>query len=79
MPEANLITEHFADKDNCYYGLGQARKCFTNSNTTQAEYEAMEKGLGLMYLYCPDELTSIVEATRQEATQRAMYFSWFGE
>jgi len=75
----DTIQEYFQDPKNCYTDLGMARKCFTNSATTQDEYEAMEKALGLMFLYCPEDLSSIVEATMHEATQRAMYFSWFGK
>jgi len=71
------IQEYYQVEKNCYSDLVQARKCFGNTATTEAEFEAMEKALGLMYLYCPTDLQQIVLATMDEAEFRKAYFSWY--
>ena len=59
------IKEYFAVEENCYKDLGQLRKLY-NKNTTVEEARNAQKSLHLMYLYCPEDLSSIVLATMDE-------------
>lgn len=68
------IQEYFQDEKNCYRDLGAARKAFGSTTTTEAQYDQMEKTLGLMFLYCPEDLQVIVLSTLQEAETRRFYF-----
>jgi len=68
------IHDYFQDAKNCYSDLGLARKTFGNTATTEAEYDQMEKTLGIMYFHCPEDLQDIVLATMEEATWRRSYF-----
>lgn len=68
------IQEYYGNEDNCYKDIGLARKVFGDTRTTRESYDAMEKGLGLMLLYCPDHLYNIVHITLQESTMRRFYF-----
>ena len=72
MPDA--LHEYFQDEKNCYRDLGAARKAFGSTVTTEAQYDQMEKTLGLMFLHCPEDLQDIVHATMIESTQRRFYF-----
>ena len=75
------LHEYFQDEKNCYRDLGAARKAFGNTATTEAQYDQMEKTLGLMFLHCPEDLQDIVHATMTESTQRRFYFEmrWANE
>ena len=70
------IHEYFQDKENCYTDLLLARKAFGSTQTTEDQYDQMEKTLGIMFLHCPEEIMGIVEATRWEATIRRPYFNF---
>ena len=70
------IHEYFQDKQNCYTDIRLARKAFGSTLTTEDEYDQIEKGLGLMYLHCPEEISGIVVATMHEAAQRRIYFNF---
>ncbi len=72
------IHEYYSDKENCFTDLRAARAAFGSTQTTEDQYDAMEKGLGIMFLHCPDEISHIVEATMQEATWRRSYFNFGG-
>jgi len=75
------IHVYFQSAENCYRDLGYARKLFGSTRTTEPEYDAMEKALGIMFLHCPEDLQDIVHATMFEATQRRFYFEirWSNE
>jgi hypothetical protein len=64
----------FKDKEYCFEQIKEARKLFGNKNTTEEQYEAMEKVLGFAYLYCPEEIKSLVFATLNEAERRKIHF-----
>jgi len=77
MNEQHMTDElhnYFQDEKNCYRDLGLARKAFGSTATTEAEYNQMEKTLGLMYLHCTEDLQETVLATLQEAEFRRQYF-----
>lgn len=67
------IQDYFANKDNCFQDLNKARKTFGSTLTTEEEYDQLEKCLGLMFLYCPEDIQGIVEATLSEASWRRTY------
>jgi len=78
---ADELHEYFQDEKNCYRDLGAARKAFGSTTTTEAEYDQMEKTLGLMFLHCPENLQDVVLATLEESTVRRFYFekNWANE
>jgi hypothetical protein len=75
------LHDHFQNKDNCYKTIQTARKAFGSTLTTEEEYDMMEKGLGLMFLHCPEDLQDIVHATLSESTARRFYHEmrWMNE
>jgi hypothetical protein len=66
----DALIEYYTDRDNCISEIQTARKTFTDKQTTEEQYDAMEKALGIMLLYCA------VEATLFEAEYRRLYFPW---
>lgn len=72
----DYMVDYYAKKENCYRDIGEARKLFGSTRTTEAEYNAMEKGLGLMFLYCPKEILVCVEATIAEAEMRKIFYNF---
>ena len=64
----------FSDKDYVCDQLLIAHKAFGSKDTTRDQYDAMEKCLGLMYLHCPEDMSSLVYATLQEAVRRRVHF-----
>lgn len=70
----DAIHEYFQDVKNCNRDLCLARKSFGNRNTTEDEYDQLEKTLGLMYLHCPVDMQDSVLATLTEAEWRRPYF-----
>lgn len=65
--------EMFKDRNYCLSEIGEARKVFTTRPFTKDKVDALMKGLGLMLLYCPDEIYDIVLATIYEVETRAAY------
>jgi hypothetical protein len=72
MTEA--IQEVYEDINKCRQDIILARKIFGDKTTTEKQYDAMEKSLGMMFLYCPEEIKGIVQATLWEAQRRRFYF-----
>lgn len=66
----------FADKDYCIKELIRSRDVFGNKNTTRDQYDAMQKCLAAMYLYCPEEIQDHVYAHLLEAEKRRSYFEF---
>lgn len=64
------IQELYKSKDFCLGQVREARKIFTNINTTRKEWEAMEQSLAFAYIYCPKELGGIILATLDESEKR---------
>lgn len=72
----DALIEYYSDKQNCFDDICAARKAFGSTATTEAEYDQMEKALGIMFLHCPEEIQHIVEATIWEADMRRHYFNF---
>jgi len=70
-----MIEEYYFKEENCFRDLGQARQLFRTNTTTKSKWNNMMKGLGLMYFYCPEELTDLVEYTMNEAFHRELYMN----
>jgi hypothetical protein len=68
------IQEHFSDKKTCFASIAEARKAWGNRNTTREQFDGLEQGLGLLYLYCPEDIMDIVQSTLDEATTRRTHF-----
>jgi hypothetical protein len=68
-----MIQEYYSDRDTCFKEIAQARKLFGNPKATLEQYAALDKGLGLMFLYCPEDIQPIVEATMEESDRRRLY------
>ena len=66
--------KYFASKNNCIQDLTVARDAFGNKNTTRKQYAGMLKGLGLMLMYCPEDIQSLVESTINEAIVRQIQY-----
>lgn len=64
----------YDDSEYCTSEILLARKIFGNRNTTEDQFEAMLKGLGLMVLYCPEEIKVLAQSTFMEATMRKAYY-----
>ena len=75
-PANDELIEYYSDKENCFADIREARKAFGNTKTTVEQYDALEKGLGIMMLWCPEEIKGIVEATLFEAEWRRPYFNF---
>ncbi len=71
---ADHIHEYFQIASNCYSDLCLARQTFSNTKTSEEQYDQMEKTLGLMYLHCPADLQNTTLATIKEAEERRFYF-----
>jgi hypothetical protein len=65
--------EMYADKAYCISEIHEARRIFTTFPFTPEKGDLLLKGLTLMLLYCPEEITSIVEATIYECERRITY------
>jgi hypothetical protein len=68
------IKEYYEDEQNCRADILAARKAWGNTTTTREQYDALEKGLGLLYLYCPESMRGIATAHLEEANRRRVHF-----
>ena len=66
--------EYYKDPKKVYADLLAAHGVMCNKSTTRESYEQMEKCLGLIYLYCPEDLAGIAHGFMLEATLRKIYF-----
>ena len=64
----------YDDIEYCREEIRSAWTLFCNRNTTEEQFRGMFKGIGLVYLYCPNKLKSIAQATVQEALARKEYY-----
>ena len=73
-----ILKDAMQDKEYCCNQLMEARKLFTNNTTTEKEYDMMQEGLALLYVYCCDEVSNQVLCTIEEAEmrKRMMYKIW---
>lgn len=63
----------YEDREYCFSEIRNARKIMCSNTFTIEQYEGMNKGLALMYLYCPEDIQSLIEATMKEAFLRMTY------
>ena len=70
----DALVEYYSIKENCFADICEARKAFGNVNTTEDQYDQMEKTLGIMYLHCPEDIQHVVLQTIQEAEFRRGFF-----
>jgi len=59
--------EYFSDKLTCLNDLQTARKGWGHSKESD---DQIKKTLGLMSLYCPEDIRVLVEATHEECIRR---------
>lgn len=65
-----MIDQHYTDPDNVYEDLAVARRAMTDPSTSSAQWDQLQKTLGLMFLYCPEDLQPLVESQLREAEIR---------
>lgn len=70
------IQQYYSNRENCFNDIRVAREAFGNKNTTEEQYDALQKSLGIMYLNCPEDIANLVRAQLYEAEQRRMYFGF---
>lgn len=77
----SILKEHYSVRENCVRDLGLARKTFGSTDATREAYEKMVFSLGLIVLYCPEELSTAAQATLEEATMREPFHAvrWLAE
>jgi hypothetical protein len=51
----------------------------TKKGITRESWDAVQKFLGLMYIYCPDEIQEQVLSTIDEMTRRELYMGFIYE
>lgn len=57
------IDQLFKTREYCFQELHEARKIFTSKKDFTIEKSGLlRRGLGMMYLYCPEEIRSLVES-----------------
>ena len=59
--------EYYSDKQRCFADIHVARKGWGRSLESD---EQIRKTLGIMLIYCPEEITHVVRATLDELDRR---------
>lgn len=70
--ERQKTNEEFWTDERVYETIGEARKLFSSTKTTEDQWDALERVLGLAYLYCSERLQDIVMSTLNESTARRL-------
>lgn len=65
------LSEYYSDRDNCLKELRMARDVWGCTKSTQQQWIGVNKALGFMVLYCPQDLSGMVHAHILELTYRA--------
>ncbi len=68
------LQDYFENKENCQRDILAARSAMINTNTTEDQFDQIQKTLGIMYLHCPIDMQNIVHATLMESLARREYF-----
>lgn len=68
------IAELFKTKDYCFKQIREARGLFGSRETTEEQYDAMERVLALGFLYCPRDIAILFESTLYEAGLRRSFY-----
>ena len=69
----DIIEEQFNSKEKTLTVIRDARSRFRDKSTTAKQYDGMISVLGFCFLYCPDDMQYMVEATLYEAGQRQLF------
>ena len=68
------MQELFSSEQYCKDEILRIRESFSNKNTFNSKtIEASKYSLAFMYLYCPEKLQSLVEATLNEIDRREQF------
>jgi hypothetical protein len=76
MKGSNPMQEIFEDPKKCLECIVEARKIFSNKNTTKEQYEKMQETLASGYLYAPVDIKYMFTATLDESAMRKLYFNF---
>ena len=68
-----MYKEMYKNKEYCLSELREARRVFTTEPFTPEKGELIVKSLAIMLFYCPEDVTSLVEATIYECERRSLY------
>ena len=70
----DVVSEAYDTKEKCFREILVSRRIMGDKNLFTLEVaEAMLKGLGLMYLHCPDEIKETVHAFMNEVMIRKTF------
>jgi hypothetical protein len=73
MIKNNSIEALFQDKQYCFDEMCRIRQRWGVKGLTEEGWKAIDRTLGLMYLYCPDEIKTLVLSQMEESTRRQFY------
>jgi hypothetical protein len=69
-----FLESQFKDKEFVLQQLREARSLFTNKDTTENQWDAMDRILGFCLLYASEEMMPLVQSVSEEADRRKIYF-----
>lgn len=67
---ADTLSEYFADDQNCYADLTIVREKWGLTTTTDEEWAAMKKTVGLMLIHCSENIQIVVHSHFDQLIQR---------
>lgn len=67
------LEEYFGDEDNVFKELSVVRSAQGLKSTTPEQWEAMDKVMGLIWLYRPESIDFVVDAAFSEFHTRKTY------
>ncbi|MGD9157033.1 MAG: hypothetical protein PVG39_01380 [Desulfobacteraceae bacterium] len=70
---SDALIDQLSDREYCYSELRNVRSVFSTKPYTEDQFDGIQKTLGLMYLYCPEDLQDLVLSHMQEAETRFLY------
>lgn len=73
LDQNDPLRDLLKDEDYCNEELLRCRGVMCNKNTSEDSWKEMHKVVGLIYLYCPDNIKSIAHAHLLEITMREPY------
>lgn len=70
-----MASDLYADDEYCKREIVQARRLFGDTNTTETQYDAMEKALTMIFLHAASfEISQMAHMTLNEAQMRRPAF-----
>ncbi len=70
----SAMEQYFSVRENCFKDMKKAREVAGNVNTTEEEFDGIERALGFMYVYCPTDLCISVLSVLEDLGRRRRYF-----